>query len=72
MQSSKRRGRIHKNTFTTRNGKTIKVNQSFSERRKSRQDARALKKAKRLSGMPKSRFKRFFFRQFIKSKHFGY
>ena len=62
MQSSKRRGRIHKNTFTTRNGKTIKVNQSFSERRKSRQDARALKKAKRLSGMPKSRFKRFFFR----------
>lgn len=62
MKTSKRRGRVHKNTFTTKSGKTVKVNRSISQRVKNMRDGKALRKAERLSGMPKSRFKRFFYR----------
>lgn len=62
MNTSKRRGRVNKNVFTTRTGKSIKVNRSLSSKIKANKDSRALRKAERLSGMPKSRFKRFFFR----------
>lgn len=62
MKTSKRRSRVHKNTFTTRSGKSIKVNQSITQKLKQRKDAKALKKAKRLSGMPKSRIKRMAYR----------
>lgn len=62
MNSSKRRGKINKNIFTTRSGKTVKVNRSFSQRLQGSKDSKALRKAERLSGMPKSRFKRFFYR----------
>ncbi len=59
---SRQLGRKKKNTFTTKSGQTIKLNRSISDKLKARKDSRAVKKAKRLSGMPKSRVKRFFFR----------
>ncbi len=62
MNTSRRRGRVNKNTFTSRSGKTIKVNRSLTDKLKNRKDTKALKKAERLSGMPKSRVKRFFYR----------
>ncbi len=62
MNTSKRRGRVSKNTFTTRTGKSIKINRSLSARIRAKRENQALKKAQRLSGMPKSRFKRFFYR----------
>lgn len=62
MKTSKRRGSVHKNTFTTRSGKTVKVNRSLSAKIKGKKQAKELRKAQRLSGMPKSRLKRFFFR----------
>jgi penicillin-binding protein 1A len=62
MKTSRRKSRVSKNIFTTRSGKSIKVNQSLSQKIKSARDAKALKKAERLSGLPKSRFKRFFYR----------
>lgn len=62
MKTSKRRGRINKNVFTTKSGKNVKVNRSLSQRVQGMKDSRALRKAERLSGMPKSRFKRFFYR----------
>jgi penicillin-binding protein 1A len=62
MNTSKRRSRVSKNAFTTRSGKTIKVNRSLSDRLKASKDSKALRKAERLSGLPKSRVKRFFYR----------
>lgn len=54
--------RIKGNKFTTRSGKTIKVNRTLNEKSKARKDAKALRKAERMKGMPKGRIKRFFFR----------
>jgi len=62
MKTSKRRGRVNKNVFTTRSGKSVKVNRSLSQRVQGMKDSKALRKAEHLSGMPKSRFKRFFYR----------
>ncbi len=62
MRTIKRRGRVNKNIFTTRSGKNVKINRSLSQRVQGMKDSRALRKAERLSGMPKSRFKRFFYR----------
>ncbi len=62
MNTSKRRSRVSKNVFTTRSGKSIKVNRSLSARVKASKDGKALRKAERMSGLPKSRFKRFFYR----------
>lgn len=62
MKTSKRRSRVNKNVFTTRSGKSIKVNRSLSQRIKNKKDVKALNKAKRLSGLPKSRFKRLVYR----------
>lgn len=62
MKTPKRRSRVNKNSFTTRSGKTVKVNRSLSQKIKSSRDAKALQKAKRLSGLPKSRVKRFVYR----------
>lgn len=62
MRTSKRRGRVYKNMFTTKSGKTVKVNRSLSDKVKGRSDAKALRKAERLSGMPQSRLKRFVYR----------
>ncbi len=51
-----------KNTFITKSGQTIKLNRSLGEKFKARRNNRAVLKAQRLAGMPKSRIKRFFFR----------
>ncbi len=53
--SGKRRPR---NTYITKSGQTIKVNRSLKERLHASRDARAARKAQRLVGLPKSRFKR--------------
>lgn len=52
------RKRRNTNTFTTKSGKTIKINRSLSERTKAKKDARAREKAAYLSTLPKNRFKR--------------
>lgn len=57
-----RRSRNTKNVFTTKSGNDIRVNRSFSERRKARKDAVARQRAARLSSLPKSRFKRVVYR----------
>ncbi len=62
MSTSRRRSRVNKNSFTTKSGKTIKVNSSIVSKIKGRKDIKALAKATRLSGMPKGRIQRFFFR----------
>lgn len=51
-----------KNTHVTKSGKTIKLHTSLSDRIKASRDEKALRKAERLRGMPKSRIKRFFYR----------
>lgn len=55
-------GRKGKNTFTTKSGNTIKINRTLTDRIKARQASFAQKRAERLAGMPKSRFKRVFWR----------
>ncbi len=54
--------RRRQNTFTTKSGKTIKLNRSLSERTKARKDLRAREKAAYLSTLPKNRFKRMLYR----------
>ncbi len=51
-------GRRPKNTYVTKRGQTIKINRSLKERLLASRDARAARKAKRLAGLPKERFKR--------------
>lgn len=53
--------RTSRNTITTKSGKTIKLHQNLSERVRARRDAAARRKAARLVGLPKSRFKRILF-----------
>ncbi len=50
--------RIKGNKFTTKSGKTIKVNRTLSEKSKARRDAKALRRAERNKNLPKGRFKR--------------
>ncbi|MCA9325307.1 penicillin-binding protein [Candidatus Saccharibacteria bacterium] len=49
-------------TFTTKSGKTLKLNRNFSDRRKATNDERAAKKALYLSTLPKNRWKRLAYR----------
>ena len=51
-----------KHSYTTKSGQTIKLHRSIGEKFKARKANNARKKASRLAGMPKSRFKRFFYR----------
>ncbi len=46
----------------TKSGKTIKVHQTLTEKSKARKEAKALRKAERMKGLPKSKFKRVFAR----------
>lgn len=62
MNTSRRRSRVSKNQFTTRSGNTFKIHRSLSDKLKNRKDGKALRKAERLSGLPKGRFKRFVYR----------
>ena len=55
------RKRAH-NTFTTKSGKTIKINRSVTERSKARKEQRAREKAAYLSTLPTNRFKRILYR----------
>ena len=55
-------GRQSKSAFVTKSGQTIKINRSIGDKLKARRAAFAQKRAERLTGMPKSRVKRFFFR----------
>lgn len=55
-------GRKSKNTFTTKSGKTIKINRNIVDRLKARQARFAQNRAERLAGMPKSRLGRVFYR----------
>jgi hypothetical protein len=50
--------KVKGNKFTTKSGKTIKVNKSLNEKSKARKDAKALRKAERNKGLPKGKFKR--------------
>ncbi|MDQ2973453.1 MAG: transglycosylase domain-containing protein [bacterium] len=58
----RRNSRIKGNKFTTKSGKTIKLNRTLLERTKARHEAKALRKAERMRGMPKSRVKRVLYR----------
>jgi penicillin-binding protein 1A len=51
-----------KNVHITKSGKQIKLHTSLSDRVKASRDEKALRKAERLAGLPKSRVKRFFYR----------
>jgi membrane peptidoglycan carboxypeptidase len=66
MPASPNRGagrrRSAKNVYTTRSGKTIKLNQSLTDRIRSKRSARAERKALYLSTLPKDRFKRILYR----------
>lgn len=55
-------GRKGKNTFTTKSGNTIKINRNLVDRLKARKARFEQSRAERLAGMPKSRFKRVFWR----------
>lgn len=50
------------NIHVTKSGKTIKLHTSLADRIKASRDQKALRKAERMRGMPKSRIKRFFYR----------
>lgn len=59
LSGSKPKGRrVKGNKFTTKSGKTIKINRTISEKSKARKDAKALRKAERNKGLPKGRLKR--------------
>ncbi len=50
------------NRVTTRSGKVIKINRSFSERFVAMREGKSLRKVQRLRGLPKSRIKRIVWR----------
>jgi len=50
--------RVKGNRFTTKSGKTIKVNRTMTEHAKARKDAKALRKAERNKDLPKGKIKR--------------
>lgn len=59
------RGRARKSPgkyVTTRSGRVLKVNRSLGERWTAVREGKSLRKVSRLRGLPKSRFKRFFWR----------
>ena len=55
-------GRRSKNTVVTKSGKSLKVNRTLGDRRKSSKLARQAEKAANLSTLPKNRFKRILYR----------
>lgn len=60
--SKKKEVRKPKNIHVTKSGKTIKLHTSLSDRVKASRSEKALRKAERMRGLPKSRVKRFFYR----------
>ncbi len=55
-------GRRSRNTYTTKSGQTIKLNQNMSQKMKGFKDTWKTHKAARLAGMPKTHMKRFLYR----------
>lgn len=62
MNSQRPRRSASRSTYTTRSGKTIKLNQSAADRRKAAKEASARRKAAYLSSLPKEPWKRFLYR----------
>jgi membrane peptidoglycan carboxypeptidase len=64
MSDSSQRPRRNKakNTFVTRSGKNIKLNQSLTDRMRASREAKAQRKAAYLSTLPKERWKRVLYR----------
>jgi penicillin-binding protein 1A len=60
--SQRPRRKAAKNTFTTKSGKSIKVNRSLSDRMKAGREAKAQRKAAYLSTLPKEPWKRALYR----------
>lgn len=60
--SSKKASRASRHTHTTKNGNKIALHRSLADKYRARKAEQAKRKATRLAGMPKSRFKRFFYR----------
>ncbi|HSX43452.1 MAG TPA: transglycosylase domain-containing protein [Candidatus Saccharimonadales bacterium] len=60
--SSQRPRQTKKNTFVTRSGKNIKLNQSLGDRVRAGREAKAQRKAAYLSSLPKERWKRVLYR----------
>lgn len=58
---SSKRPRKNPNVHVTKSGKTIKLHTSLSDRIKASRDQKALRKAERLKGLPKSRVRRVLF-----------
>lgn len=57
-----RKKRTPKHSYTTKSGQNIKLHRGILDKFRARKAENAKKKARRLAGMPKSRFKRFFHR----------
>jgi len=62
MNTERPRRSVNKNSYTTRSGKTIALNQSASQRRKAKKEAAAKRKAAYLSSLPKEPWKRVLYR----------
>lgn len=62
MNTERPRRSVSKNTYTTRSGKTIALNQSATQRRKAKKEAAAKRKAAYLSSLPKEPWKRVLYR----------
>lgn len=62
MNTERPRRSVNKNTYTTRSGKTIALNQSAAQRRKAKKEASAKRKAAYLSSLPKEPWKRLLYR----------
>lgn len=59
-RGSRNPGRVGKNYFVTRSGKSIKIHQSLATRFKTYRDGKSRRRATNLSTLPKNRVKRFF------------
>lgn len=62
MSQNTGRNRKGKNVYTTKSGKSIKLNTSLSDRKQAKKAEIAAEKALYLSTLPKTRFKRFIYR----------
>ena len=62
MNTERPRRSVNKNSYTTRSGKTIALNQSATQRRKAKKEAAAKRKAAYLSALPKEPWKRILYR----------
>ncbi|MHB1864606.1 MAG: transglycosylase domain-containing protein [Candidatus Saccharimonadales bacterium] len=67
MAQNTGRNRRGRQTYTTKSGKSIKLNQSLSDRKKAKKAERAAERALYLSSLPKNKFKRILVR--LSPKH---